>query len=361
MSDPQDKLSVAPRAISATDQVDEPLATDCHSPASESRADVDRSLALESGKAGLRAGREARGRPAIPLVAPAASHVRLLRRLILDEVVVKVLGLPASGWPRRPFEWLLRIPAQRFAQLGAGFDLHLARGGFAEAARWVLPRFVSDWRAYGTEHIPLGGPLLVVSNHPGAYDVLVVAANLPRDDLKVVAGNISFLQSFSAADRGLIFAGRDLHTRATALRAAIRHLDAGRALLIFPSDTIDPDPEIAPVGPDELARWSSSIEWILRRVPKTAVLVTIVSGVVARACYHHPLTLLRREAADRRRVAELIQIAGQLLLGRTVSLVPKVSFAAPVTVPGLGTREDVTSAMRAIIARAQRTMEHHLL
>lgn len=294
--------------------------------------------------------------PPAAFAAPAASHVGVLKQRILDEVVVKVVGLPATGWTRRPADWLLRIPAQRFAELGAGFDLHLGQGGFAEAARWVLPHFVRDWQAYGTENVPLQGPLLVVANHPGAYDVLVIAASLPRADLKVVAGSISFLQSFAAADRGLIFAGRDYHMRAMALRAAVRHLKAGGALLTFPSENLDPDPARAPVHADELERWSPSIAWTLRRVPPTSVLVAIVSGVISRACYYHPLTLLRRAAEDRRRMASLIQMAGQLFLGRTAPVVPRVSFAAPVNVLGRGRGEDVQRAMRTVIDRAWHTI-----
>jgi len=301
--------------------------------------------------------RTARERPRTPVITPTRSHIDMLRQQILDEVVVKVLGLPATGWRRRPADWLLRIPAQRFAELGAGFDLHLARGGFAEAARWVLPHFVCGWRAHGTENVPLHGPLLVVANHPGTYDVLVIAASLPREDLEVVAGNISFLRSFAAAGRGLIFAGRDYHMRATALRAAVRHLESGGALLTFPSEDLDPDPARAQVHRDELERWSPSVEWTLRRVPQTAVLVAVVSGVISRACYRHPLTCVRRRAEDRRRVAGLIQMAQQLLLGRTVPLEPRVSFAAPVTVPGHGTREDVRRAMRAVIDRAWHTIQ----
>jgi 1-acyl-sn-glycerol-3-phosphate acyltransferase len=328
--------------------------------AGERRADGDRSLALDGDSAVARAGLEPKGQPAAPVSKPPASYVDLLRRRILDEVVIKVLGLPASGPLRRPVDWLLRIPAQRFAEIGAGFDLHLARGGFAEAARWALPRFVDDWRALGTAHVPREGPLLVVANHPGAYDVLVVAAHLPRGDLKVVAGSISFLQSFSAADRGLIFAGRDYHARATALRAAMQHLRAGGALLTFPSETIDPDPSLAPVGENELEGWSPSIEWTLRRVPQTSVVVAIVSGVIAHAYYRHPLTLVRRAASDRRRVASLIQMAGHLFLGRTASVVPMVSFAAPVAVPTPRKREDVARAMGMILVRARHTLEHHV-
>lgn len=290
---------------------------------------------------------------------PTAAQVARLQRLILD-VIVMAFGPPASGWPRRAVEWLFRIPAGRFAEVGADFDLHLARGGFAEAARQVLRRFVRGWRAYGSEHVPPQGPLLVLSNHPGAYDVLVVGAALCRDDLKVLAGGVAFLRSFSAAGRGLIFSDEDLHSRATALRAAVRHLRTGGALLTFPGGTIDADLAITPGGYDELERWSPSIDLMLRHVPDCAVLVAIVSGVVVPACYHNPVTRLRKSAVDRRRLAEVIQVAGQMLRGRPVSLVPVVSFAEPVTVSGLAMGDDAGGATGAIIARAHRAMDHHL-
>jgi hypothetical protein len=290
---------------------------------------------------------------------PAPEHVRHLRQLILNEVVVKVLGLPARGLLRSPADWLLHIPAQRFAELSAGFDAQMARGGFAAAARWVLPHFVRGWHACGVEHIPRRGPLLVVANHPGTCDVLVIAAQVPREDLKVVAGSISFLKAFSAAERGLIFAGRDYAARATALRAATRHLAAGGALLTFPSEDIDPDPAHEPMGTEALARWSPSVAWTLRQVPGTATVVAIVGGMVTRSCYTHPLTRVRRRAADRRRVASLLQMAPQLALGRTAPIVPTVSYAAPVRVEGQGTRADVRRAMDAILARGGEVLAQH--
>jgi hypothetical protein len=305
------------------------------------------------------------GRPALQMPGtrtgradhrPAASHVARLRQLILDEVAVKVLRLPARGPLRPAADRLLHIPAQRFAELGAGFDEQLGRGGFAAAARWVLPHFVRAWRATGAEHIPRQGPLLMVANHPGTYDVLVIAAQVPREDLKVVAGDISFLRAFAAAGRGLIFAGRDYAARATALRAAARHLAAGGALLTFPSENIDPDPACAPVARAELEGWSPSVEWTLRRVPGASVVVAMVRGLIRPACYHHPLTRLRRDPADQRRVASLLQMAGQLTLGRPAPVVPEVSYAAPVGVPGAGTREDVRHAMQVILARAQEAL-----
>lgn len=311
------------------------------------------------GVQGPRADRAVRRRSASPGYPPPGSQIDSLRRLILDEVAVKVLGLPGRGPLRGAADWLLHIPAQRFAELGAGFDAHLGRGGFAAAARWVLPYFVRDWRAYGTEHIPRQGPLLIVANHPGTYDVLVVAAEVPRSDLKVVAGNISFLKAFAAAERGLIFAGRDYAARATALRAAVRHLEAGSALLIFPSENIGPDPECAAVGPEDLEQWSPSIEWMLRHVPQASVVVAIVRGVITRACYRHPLTRLRRAPEDRRRVASLIQMVGQLLLRRTAPVVPTVCYATAVTVPGARTRAEVRRAMETILAKARQMLAGH--
>ena len=37
------------------------------------------------------------------------------------------------------------------------------------------------------QELPSEGPLLIVSNHPGAADILALAAALPRKDIKFVA------------------------------------------------------------------------------------------------------------------------------------------------------------------------------
>jgi len=87
-----------------------------------------------------------------------------------------------------PVFWL---PAQLFARLADGVEQNIDQFGLAEAARRLLPRFVDDVKVTGVERIPQHGPLLVASNHPGAYDSVAILANLPRPDLKVVVSDVS--------------------------------------------------------------------------------------------------------------------------------------------------------------------------
>jgi hypothetical protein len=77
----------------------------------------------------------------------------------------------------------------------------------------------------------------------------------------------------------------------------------------------------------EFDQWSRSLEIFLRRVPRTRVLVTIVSGVIAQAAMRHPITWLRGSQRDRQRLAYIYQIVRQVLSGRELfGLRPQVTF-----------------------------------
>ena len=47
-------------------------------------------------------------------------------------------------------------------------------------SQWLLSQLVTGVTVRGAEAIPLTGPLIVVSNHPGAYDSVAILASLPR-------------------------------------------------------------------------------------------------------------------------------------------------------------------------------------
>ena len=54
----------------------------------------------------------------------------------------------------------------------------------------------------GAEAIPLTGPPIVVSNHPGAdHSVAILASLPPRTDQMIVASDVPFLRGFQPSAR----------------------------------------------------------------------------------------------------------------------------------------------------------------
>lgn len=284
----------------------------------------------------------------------SSANVESLRRFITSEIF-KALGLSAE-WVQRLFAPLFRPPTQRFAQLAVAFDERVAQVGFCEAARWVLPHFARAVVTHGSEHIPIEGPLLIASNHPGVCDSLAIAAQVPRRDLKIVATSVPFIRGLPATASSLIYcAQRDAHERMAVVRAAIRHLREGGALLIFPSGRIDPDPAVLPGAAQRLEIWSPSLEVMLRCAPQTQVLVTIVSGVLASEWLRSPITRLRKELGDRQRIAEFFQVMQQMLFPHDLLVDPAISFAQPMTSEELGGGDVLSN----IIEQARALLEAH--
>jgi hypothetical protein len=192
--------------------------------------------------------------------------------------VFKAVGLMPCGTARRLFGWILRTPTQRFAELAAVFDAHIAEHGLRSASQAYLPNYVGAVQVRGAEHIPEHGPLVIVSNHPGTYDGFIILANLPREDVKLVAGSVPFLHAVPSINEYMIYVTPDAHVRMLAVRELLRYLEEGGALLLFASRRIDPDPDVLPGAPERIRAWSPILDIILRRVPETRVVMTIVAG-----------------------------------------------------------------------------------
>jgi hypothetical protein len=141
-----------------------------------------------------------------------ARQVKQLTGYLLDEIFF-ALGFRAAGWQRRSLWPLFWLPAHRFAKIAATFDEIVARAGFQEAARWLLPRFTVGAKACVVENIPRSGPLLIASNHPGAFDALVLTAHIPRQDIKIIVSGSPFLRGLEALKAHFIFIADDPHTR----------------------------------------------------------------------------------------------------------------------------------------------------
>ena len=289
---------------------------------------------------------------------PQPISVPALRRTITDEIFI-ALGFPPDGWQRKLLWPIVWPPAHQFAKLAAGVDADIEKFGISQAAQRLLKRFVNGLEVSGAQDIPKDGPLLVASNHPGAYDSVTIIGNLPRDDLKVIVSDIPFLHSFHALHRHLIYSSSDTHDRMNALRAMIHHLQDGGSTLIFPSGLVDPDPDVLPGADQALGAWSPSLELILRRVPETKLLVTIVSGVLAPSNFRNPLTRLPKERWRRQKLAEFFQVMQQLFIPHRFDLTPRISFSRPLTEAELRSNNTPPNVLGAIIDQARSLLAAH--
>ena len=183
--------------------------------------------------------------------------VNELRKSLIDEII-KSVGLPRTPFWRKVFSPIFWLPTDRFSRFGSNFDKLLTKSGFNKAFINALSFFVGDVEVHGGNNIPKKGPLLVVSNHPGTYDSVVIAAHLPRDDVKIVSSDIPFIQKMRNANRHFLFTTRDTYKRMIVIKRAIRHLKSGGAILIFPSGHIDPEPAIMPEAMNNTASASGS-------------------------------------------------------------------------------------------------------
>jgi 1-acyl-sn-glycerol-3-phosphate acyltransferase len=278
------------------------------------------------------------------------------RDKILDEIGY-ALGTGRSGVIRRLLGLLFRRPAARFGLIAAHADAESEFSGISGGARRVLPDLLLTVSARGTELIPPDGPLLIVSNHPGALDSLALLSCIPRKDTKVLISDVAFTRSFSAARRYFIYVPPEAGGRTAALRASIEHLQKGGSLLVFAYGDVEPDPEVSPGARDSIQRWPRSVAIMLRSAPESWLQAAIVSGVLDRRFFRNPIVKIRRSPVRQQKLAEVLQLSRQMIFGRSVHTHVHVSFAKPVKATNL-LREQ---AMTGVIGIACRLLEDHLL
>jgi 1-acyl-sn-glycerol-3-phosphate acyltransferase len=257
-------------------------------------------------------------------------NVSTLRNIILEDIF-RGIGASTGSWARKLLMPIVWPPAHKFAEFANRFEQKVAQSNMVEAMRQNLQQFVKDVYVRGADQIPHEGPLLIVSNHPGAFDEFVIASALPRSDLNIIASGFPFLQKLPATSRYLIYTNNELNARIKTVRTIIRRLKEGAALLIFPSGTVDPDPAVLPGAREALNNWSRSLDLILRKVPQTQVSVSIVSGVISPACLRHPFVRLFKDPNQRQKIAEGYQIMQHMFFPQKYGLVPTITYGNPLT------------------------------
>ena len=290
---------------------------------------------------------------------PILTSEQLLSALMVN--IYALLHISPKSLLRHPVDWITRQPLLRFCQMFVEADHTLSQKGIAATARWLLmSRFVRDICTHGQEQVPTSGPLVVVANHPGAYDSVAITASLGRDDLSIVASGIPFFKRLPTISQHLIFSTADTTVRMSVIRETIRHLQNGGAVLIFPTGHIDPDPSFMQGSAESVDGWSSSVEIFLRKVPETRLLPAVVSGVLSPRAIRHPLTRLESEGWKRQRVAELIQLFGQVLLPRQTLREPKISFGSPLNFYEIGARRATQSFKEFVASLEKRLIDEHV-
>lgn len=247
-----------------------------------------------------------------------------------------------------PLCHLLRPTARRFARTAYEFDRRVGEHGLTRGSEWLMSRMTAGIVTSGLDHVPLQGPVVILSNHPGMTDTVALFTSLAcRPDLRVIASDRPFLRALPNVARQLIFLPDEEGGRLAVLRSAARHLQDGGALLTFPAGDIEPDP--AAFGRQRAAaslqNWSGSYTLFARLVPSTRFVPAMVSQVISPAAQQHPLTLLRRTPRSREKFATALQVA----LPRYRDLVARVAFGnASSACPG------ETDALVAFVAAQMR-------
>jgi putative hemolysin len=278
---------------------------------------------------------------------PTQDYLHQLQESLLEEVF-KLFGATREALSGRALRAMFQRPTSRLAALSAEFELRVREFGLPEASRWMVTHFVQDVKIIREANIPEHGPLLIVSNHPGMIDGFVVASALPRPDLKIVVSNLPFFTNLQALPEHVIYTTKLTHERLTVVRESIRHLRSGGALLIFPGGNIEPDPAVLPGMREALERWSSSIEIMIRSVPDTQVIVSMVSGVLEKRSLRHPLVYLKKNLRDRQKVAESLQAIKHLVGLKALPLTPSIKLSRPLLFKEITLLERGSNIMAAI-------------
>jgi 1-acyl-sn-glycerol-3-phosphate acyltransferase len=292
----------------------------------------------------------------IPLTTP---DIEVITNVLFSQIM-SVMGLKRPNFISRILFLLLNRPVKRISGMLVELDHNIALKGCNQATKEFMGYFVTNVEIRGAENIPENGPLLLMCNHPAAYDAIILAAYIRRDDLKVLGSDIEIIKKFPNIANLIIPVPYEIASRLKTVRLSIQHLKNGGALLIFPRGNVEPDPAVSPGAEDSLKGWSASLELFLRQVPQTISVVAIASGVLSEKWFKNPLIKLWKKYEQRQKVAEIFQVATQLITGKKSSSTPLVSFSRSLTIEDLGgVGAPGGSLLASLVEQAQKLLADH--
>jgi len=235
---------------------------------------------------------------------------------IANEVVrdvSQVFKFNTDSWWYGLWQKLLKIPATRFASFMRSADLQVGMRSMWEAARDLLLRYSGGWDVDGGLHLPKEGPLLVISNHPGATDSLAALAVVERPDVHMVANARPFLEVLPNTSEHMVYLDKQTTDRMTALRNLVRFLEQGSAVVILPRGNIEPEPTLFPGALESLRYWSNSLGILLNRVPETKLQLVLAQNVLTPQAWDNPITKLGKTTNRKHEISMVLQLIVQSL------------------------------------------------
>lgn len=227
--------------------------------------------------------------------------------------MVSALGVPRAPAPlQRGLALPFRAASRRLGDTLAELDDSLATRGLPAVAERALSRFGVSSRVSGArvQH----GPCLVLANHPGAYDALVLMWAIARRDLLILAADREFLRALGRLSAAhLCFVGEQPSARAGALKRCLSWLRRGGAVLHFPSGRIEPDADFEDDASRWLGPWSAGVTPLVRACARVSgrTLLAGVRGVHSRRAKRMLLTRLG-ERRGITTVSPLLQLVRRL-------------------------------------------------
>ncbi len=278
--------------------------------------------------------------------------LQALTQINLDDLI------NAFGWQHQRLLALLvrRVfykTGEDFARQMLAFDADIASRGLEEAACRAERLYVRDVRLYGAGRLP-DEPAIYLANHPGMTDTLALMAALAVPDLRIIALERPFLLSLPNLSRHLFFLGDSPQQRASLVRRAHRHLQAGGSILTFPAGQTEPDPDTQTGALASLDSWTESAGVFARFSPQTPIVPVCIRNVNWDVAIRAPLARLRRAALDQ----HLLSSAFQLLVNVSLQLRPvtvTIQVGRPISAGELGST-DMAVIHRAVLASMRSLM-----
>ncbi len=261
-----------------------------------------------------------------------------IRDMVFEEIR-NVLHLRANSLWNQILQWSFWKQAARFGHIFSTLDRAIGEYGLQEGTRRGLEGFFPAITTHVQQELPSEGPLLIVSNHPGAADILALAAALPRKDIKFVAQDRPMFRAANHVSEHVIYLNSPDQVRANSILEMIEYLKNGGALLLFPRGNWEPDPAVMAGARGYLSHWSGSIGHFLSRVPEIRLAPVFVSGVISRQAARSAILKLTNNWRQRMQMMSILSLIGQLSAIRSWLVSPEVhvgrSWLASQEVPSL--------------------------